>query len=343
MDEKETSTIQLDDQQFDRVMHILKEERHVYEVTLFQKIAFVLLTIWIVAFLLIVAYFLIFKSEPKIYGFFIGDTLAYISPLLLLLNLPLIYRILKNKWMMYRLRFTKTFIKEWKVRRHKKRFFGISIVTIITSILGSFLIFLAIYAVVFLKERELNFVLLVIGIGFTFIAFGLLVIGYERLKFFAELTKLKESFLKLREEQIQTPTPGTEVPITDLDLVTKIEQSQIDRDRAKVIESFMKSAPSELPEYALLKGRDLIKKIAGLDLDLRLQVEEQIERLSFEPHPEESLKDPSGDYWHLRVPETSLELKYTVDDSQRQVQIIALENVTERTMSASLPGGPPHE
>ena len=83
-------------------------------------------------------------------------------------------------------------------------------------------------------------------------------------------------------------------------------------------------------------------EIGQLDLELRLKVEDQIDQLSSEPYPKESLKDFSGEYWHLRIPDTSFELRYAVDENRRQIQLIALQPLSDQATPDPAPGNHDH-
>ena len=192
------------------------------------------------------------------------------------------------------------------------------------------------------EEISLLALILLLVLWGVIIGTYFLVLGKERLAFLVELASLEDSLKGSQLRARQAEAPGIEVPTEDLERVARIEQGQISRDRAEAIDSYRKSAGSEAPEYALLKSRNIMTDLGGLDLELRLRVEDRIEQLSSEPHPMESLKDTRGDYWHLGISGTALELRYTVDDRQRQIQLLAVQPLTEQAGPDPAPGDRDH-
>jgi hypothetical protein len=338
----ETPTPYLDEWQFKKVLAILRQERQAYLLTPFQKIVLRLLNVSV--YLLFATIFVRIVLEKLIntnIPFFIFRTLLYLLLILSLLNLPLFYKILKQKQLMRRLGLKKSFSKEWQVRRRERKFIKRLInksTSIVVNIVGLLLIIGTIGSI---GDKDLLRIFFVGTSGFALITWPFLRLGKERLEFFAELTSLEDSLLQYKLEAKQANSKVIEIPADYLDRVARIEQSQISRDRAEAIYSW-KAEASEGQEYALLKSRDLVSALARLALEDRLHVEDQIERLSSEPHPPESQRGVNSDNWRLRVPETSFEIVYIVDDIQRQIQITALAPPTDEVVPGPVPGGCAH-
>jgi hypothetical protein len=347
----ETPTPSLDEWQFKKVLGILRQERQAFLLTPFHKRVLRLLNVSVYLLFLILTCVVIYNigiillklnKIGYIWISLITGLAILFFIIFFVLNLPLFYKILKQKLLMRRLGLTKSFGKEWHIRRRQKgliRRLVNKIIVIVIYIFGIGSIIGGITA--FQEEKSLGLLIFLEALGFALVTWPFLRLGKERLEFFAELTDLEDSLLgyKLRAEQTQAP--GIEIPAEDLDRVARIEQSQITRERAEAIHTW-KSQASEVREYASLKSRDLISAMGALELENRLRVEDQIERLSSEPHPPESQRDVNSDNWRLRIPDTSLELVYAVDDVQRQIQVIALQPLTNDAMPGPAPGGRAH-
>jgi hypothetical protein len=355
----ETPTSQVDEPQFAQVLGILRQERQNYLLTRPQRVLFTLLNVFVYVFSLIWIPFILFLIIDKlmrpywgpywvnwgesIYQFLLPPMARllgiawFLAPILILLNLPLIYKIVKQKWRLRRLGLTETFRKHRQFRPRQKTS------TQILMIIGGMAVFYGLMRNLLAKEKiSLLGLMLLFVLGGVILGTYFLRLGKERLAFLAELASLEDSLKSSQLRARQTEAPGIEVPAEDLERVARIEQGQISRDRAEAIHSWRKSAGSAPPEYALLKSRKIMAELGELDLELRLRVEERIEQLSSDPHPRESLKDVRGDYWHLGISGTSLELRYAVDDKQRQIQLLAVQPLTDQVGPNSAPGDRDH-
>lgn len=391
---EETPTSQVDEQKFAQVLGILRQERQNYLLTHKEKLYFTLLKFFVYGFSLSFFPFIYFLAirglmrpywgtewenwAESIYTFLLTPMAgllgisSLVTLILLLLNLPLVNKIMQQNLRMRRLNFTDALRKERQLRFRRNNFLNILLLlgggAVCYGVVHHYLagqkaqteevvrlvkpdLALPPQLNELIKnlfgpaENRVPFIILVLvfGIfGFFIITIYFLNLGSERLAKLAELANLEDSLQSSQLRAQQVEAPDIEVPAEDLERVARIEQSQIARERAEAIVSYRQSASSEALEYALLKSRNIITEIGELNLELRLRVEEQIERLSSDPHPKESFKDSSDDYWRLRIPETFLELTYTVDDSQRQIQLMALQALTDRAGLDPAPGNGDH-
>jgi hypothetical protein len=122
-------------------------------------------------------------------------------------------------------------------------------------------------------------------------------------------------------------TDFVRIPSSDFDKLARIEDEQILRRRAEAIET----VAAEKPTYALLKSRTILTEAAQLDEETRLRVETYFRRLATDPNPAEATREADGTVWHLRVPETTLETLYVVDDVARRVELLSLRSLGQET------------
>lgn len=331
-------TSQFDEDQVSRIIGILREERQVLVLTPFQKRVFTLLRnsvygIIINILLIFLAYWFWEKSLPS----FIDISLVLLAALFffcilisLLLSFPLIRKMWKQRRLWQRLGLQRT-LEMQGLNRSGFKIVG-DILGVVFGILGAVAaILFSLGFLIMSREGKLTtgsaFVIAnFISLGIAFFAMPFLRIGKERLDLFDEMKNLEKVLFQSRLQAQKDGAEVIEIAAADVGRLAEIEQIYIARDRAQAIDSFQKE---DTADYNVLKSIESSKAIADLNLETRLRVEEGIQQLTEDPHPQEAGKDQSGNYWRLPVPDTAVQILYTVDESQRQVKIILLQTSSD--------------
>ena len=77
------------------------------------------------------------------------------------------------------------------------------------------------------------------------------------------------------------------------------------------------------------KRPQVTQVLKELSLDARLKVEDRIEALSTDPSPADATPAPDDASWTLRVPQTALEIVYSVDRPAGRIEILSVESLPE--------------
>lgn len=358
------STYTLDATRFDQALAILQREQQANTPSRQQEIVFMLLNIAvygfgivlgiIVAVALLSLLALIFSEEWATIFFWIVIILLFVLyipliaaavgiAILFFLNLPLIRKLWRQNRLVHRLGLSEALKAPWQAVRKKKRLRNI--LTLIVGGLGLLLMVGGlIFGVQFAKgvdwsagEDVLFFVsalLLLITVGAALIATHFMRRGKEQLEVVARLQSSLAGYKEAAEQAEGTPI---DIPAEEYEQIAQIERAQISRHRAQSIQAGFEEPGAAT--YLVQKSRTVRSAQAQLDPMTRLRVQNQIDALTTEPRPSGATEDPKTKTWRLRVPETSVEIDYSVDDATQRIKIFFLRSVTDDQTPNSEHGG----
>lgn len=103
---------------------------------------------------------------------------------------------------------------------------------------------------------------------------------------------------------------------------SRVETEQIARSRAQAITDSVKATARE---FSVLSSQQVRQAKSGLAPSDRLKVEAALDALMREPRPASAEQDAGTGLLRLRVNGTGLELLYSVDDSNLQLRVVALQ------------------
>jgi hypothetical protein len=149
-------------------------------------------------------------------------------------------------------------------------------------------------------------------------------------------TSLEDQFTQQEEGQ----ESGISISAEDYQKIAQIERSQISRGRIESIIADLEG--TDVNPFVIQKSRAAQNAQGLLDTKTRLQVQEQIDALMMEPHPPGVDEDSQTGILKMNVPQTSVIIGYTVDDTTRRVRILSVEDVSKKSASASENGGLQH-
>jgi hypothetical protein len=324
---------ELNQGEFDRVIHVLEGEQKAMQPSKAQRFSYWLYTAFVSGLVLsvLVTIALQFTQVQEISSansdvrilFLIAIVACFFGGIFsLLLNLPLAYKIIRQRLAVRRLGFSGTTAALWKAHQATHR---ISVIIGRTSMgLGIVLLLLGVGFGLFYRGDPTVSSMVGIGFGLLLIMFSILSAGKSWLDMMSnrwqEVTKLKESILSLKNT---APTPDGHIAISPeaIRQFAKIEKEQIARSRIKAV---AESASASKQEYSILSSRDALKAKAALNPSDRLKIEQAIDDLSLEPQPAGVEIDPSGRL-HCPVKGTDLALVYTIDNANRQLKLLSLQ------------------
>lgn len=129
---------------------------------------------------------------------------------------------------------------------------------------------------------------------------------------------------KLSEHLSDTSAGETvDIPVEDLNLMARIEEAQIERDRAEAIADARREARPD--DYGLLNSRRTMEAISRLEPEVRVRVQEQAAALTRVTQPANATWDESAGMWRLTVPDTNVQMSYLVDKEKHQIKVISVQ------------------
>lgn len=352
-------TSQFEEAQFTRILEVLKRERKAIALNRYHRWVF-----YLFSFVVLVNIFLIFSAFAyrilETYLFPFSNPIKFLQPLirsfkepfiislclapfLLLLNIPLIIKIFKQRRLWRQLGLKKILDEKRQARTGLSKLLGGLYIS--AGIIGICIIIWILYEAHWGSSppagEEYYFVIfLIIGILIIYISLPFIRFGKEQLVWLSELASelasMEESLLQVRHQAREEGIEGIKIAPADLKRLAVVEQSVIRQDRDQAISSFRNK---KVPEYTVLKSLESSKSIANLDLERRLRVEEEIQHLAEDPQPPESYLDRAGGFCRLPVPDTLLQILYSVDQVKRQVKVILLETLPGNEISSAGNGG----
>lgn len=352
--ENDGSTYALNAQQFEQALAILQREQQVSTPSPRQETIFKLLNIAIYGYAIAFGIFWLliapFEGLKRKFDLldealtYIGLSFLFLLPvgitILFWLNLPYVRQLLRQSTLVRRLGLLDALRAPWKTERRKKRWrnvldLGVRMLGLLALAVSSFMVF-----VMGLYTGGSDFFLSLgaaLLIGFTVVVAIIATYFVRRSKErLILISRLYSSLEKRKEEVAQDEDSRVPIPAKVYEKIAQIERAQISRERVRSILGSQEE-PGKF-SYVLQKSHAAQQTQASLDVTARLRVQDQIDALMTEPRPPGVTEDPKAGTLHLRVPETSVMIRFTVDDQTRRIQIISVESTSDDAPSPSDPG-----
>ncbi len=258
----------------------------------------------------------------------IGFVLCLFGALvLLLLNIPLMLKIGREKWHLRRLGLADASDVLWKAQGKERRWVAVT-GKIALGLAGVLFLGTVIMVIEEHKQPEIwwmavpNLLLTSVFVVFYFLQRGKAWLDMVASRW-QEITRLNESMRGLEEAAPASAEDRIAVPAEMIERFARVETEHIVRSRASAI-SQLATAPRS--NFSVLSSRDVLESKADLDIDTRLKVEDAIEELMVQPRPKGMQEDAAG-LLHQRVQGTDHEIVYAVDDAERRVRLLSLRRV----------------
>ncbi len=324
---------ELDRADFDRVVAVLEREQQAMKLSRAQRISYRLYTIFIWCFMLclfgaIIAAIYTKEGEPGRADNWltacvvIGMVCLLGGIVSLLLNLPLLFKIVRQQMVIRRTGFSGASSALWRAQRHTQRW------RVILRRVG-----LGVGVLAFVSGVVIGFAgggksiggWSAFGLGILFLMMYALSRGKAWLDMMsaqgADAGKLKEVMLNLRTGEGAAGATSIAVPSEAIAEFSRIESEQIARSRVTAIAESVNASKSE---FSILSSNDVRRMKAELTPGDRLKVEEAFDALMLQPRSSDAQPDAETGFLRQRVNGTELELLYTVDDAARQLKLVSL-------------------
>jgi len=348
--ETDASTYTLNAWQFEQALAILQREQQANTPSPRQENIFKFLNISIYGFGIayLASFLLLFvhslfglnsivhdKSETFDVLFAIDNIALFISAtaitLLFFLSLPYVRRLLQRRKLARQLGLWEALHIPWKTERRQNKLRNVSDVGIL--ILGFIMIGSSFVFFPMIGVKGLLFFVFFFVVGGAIIVTLSVRRSKERLGLIA---RLYSSLERYKDEVKQDKDSPIHIPAEAYEKIAEIERAQIARDRVQSIQGNLGKAGAS--PYVLQKSHTAQQAQARLDATTRVRVEDQIDALITEPHPPGITADPKAGAFDLRVPETSVIIRCTVDDQAHRIQILSVESTSNAAESSSEPG-----
>lgn len=354
--ENDGSTYALNAQQFEQALAILQREQQASTPSLRQEKIFKLLNIavygygiaagiWLLIGLLFAGLQRKFDSLNEVLAYIVVS-LLFLLPvgitILFLLNRSYVRQLLRQSKLVRRLGLLDALRAPWRTERRKKRWRNVLDLGVrILGLVGfSLMLFLIVVFTPWMTEmRGFDFFLSLgaLLLGFTVVVAIIVTYVMRQSKERLELISRLYSSLEKHKEKVEQDEDNR-VPISAkvYEKIAQIERAQISRERVQSILGSLEE-PGKF-SYVLQKSHAVQQAQASLDATTRLRVQDQIDALMTEPRPPGVTEDPKAGTLHLCVPETSIIIRFTVDDQTRRIQVISVESTSDDAPSPSDPG-----
>ncbi len=328
----------LDARKFEQTLEILRHEQKVLRPSPRQDLAFQLLRIGtycagaIVAAMVAVALVDWLTPGKDLADIFTGRSLLILFALGLLLlpissaiailfffNVPLIFKFLRHRKLIYDLGLTTALHEPWRAQRRSKR----TTITLATFAVGLGLLILGFLATVAreiftgdldLEEVAMFFFALVVGVA--------LVATYFMQRRRDRMEAVDQLLASLEETRSEAMEDTIDIPASAYRQIARIERQQIDHARKESILDFEQAEPAF---YSVTKSAQTREAQAALPLRDKQLVQDQIDSLAEAPFPEASREESRG-VRALEVAGTAqgVRIDYVVDEETRRLQIVSL-------------------
>jgi hypothetical protein len=329
----EVANQDLDPADFERIVAVLEREQEAMKLTRGQRISYRLYTIFIFCFILclfgaIISAIFLKDNEPGradkllIVCIVLGLICLVGGVVSLLMNLPLLYKIVRQRMAIRRMGFSEASSALWKAQRHTQRW---RVILRRVGLAVAILAFAAGVAIAFAGIGKKGGSWSVLGLGVLFLMTYALSRGKAWLDIMSaqgtDAEKLKDALLSLRKQEGGADAASIAVPSAAIREFSRIESEQIARSRVNAIAD---SANASQAEFSILSGNEVRRAKAELSPQNRLKVEETLDALMLEPKPPDAKPDAATGFLRLKVNGTELELVYAVDDTARQLKVVSL-------------------
>jgi hypothetical protein len=158
-------------------------------------------------------------------------------------------------------------------------------------------------------------------IGYMYVWLHRLRRGEERLRVVARLQSSLRGLKKSAAQPDKVQIAGDEY-----NQIARIEQAQISRARADSVESFASAAE---PTFVVQKSHSVRTAQLKLDPGVGLQVQDAIESLAAGARGRNATSGEAANLRWLKVPETTLEIGYSIDEAARRLRVVSLRPVAD--------------
>ncbi len=240
------------------------------------------------------------------------------SPLLLLLNVPLVGQIVRQRARLRRLGLRDLSIAMWRAHRKKRRWESIWLGVV--AVVGA-LVLLSATMLFAMGDATVGFSILwlLLLLGGPFVGYYFVQRAKDQLELAGDANRLLGSLQQLQKGA--GADEDIDVPAEAWASVAQIESAQIARQRVEAVAEGI-TAPSQ--EYRVLTARDVAAAKAELGLQDRLAVEDLVDEVGENPRAPEAVQDETDGLWRRRFANGEMALVYGIDEAQRQVRIVAL-------------------
>lgn len=346
---------ELDATQLDQALTILRKEQQANMPSRWQRISYVLLSVCVYGFVasfffnVIIIFFMrkswVYVLIPSVV---FGGILVILTLIILPLNVPLLRKLRHQIRLVRSLGLAQFFKAPWKSERRKRRLRNIMVLFVVLFGL-SVTVFQFVGTVVFtvfgvFEEgfdrleflMGLIIVLSDIIICLAFIFFLLMRRYKRRLEVVGQLHSSLAGYKDVADAAEIDEGTRIDIPTEEYEQIAQIERRQILFEREmNILASFEEP---DVSYYSVQKSHSLRKALNQLDPATRLVVEHQIDDLTSEPKLPGVTRDPETNISRLRIPETDLEIAFTVDHDNRRLNILSLQLVADDSTSSPKPG-----
>jgi hypothetical protein len=252
----------------------------------------------------------------------VGCSLA--TTVLFFVNLGLMNKLRRAASLRRQLRLSERLRASFRARRRHHPIrnavtFAVSVVGVLTSAVGLFGL------VESLREPDafgFEFAASLTVFGFTCVCIHFMARGAERLTVIAEL---RSSLLEGRNASNAPAERPIALAAADYDEISEMERRQISRARERSVEI---GRASNRESYVLKTSQAFRHSAIGLEAGIRGSIDERIHKLLVDPTPRDARLDEATGLRYVTVPDTPLEIAYTVDHDRRELRAFALRDRT---------------
>ncbi len=158
-------------------------------------------------------------------------------------------------------------------------------------------------------------------IGYMYVWLHRLRRGEERLRVVARLQSSLRGLKQSAEQQDEVQISGSEY-----NQIARIEQAQISRARADSVRSFASTAE---PTFVVQKSHSVRAAQLELDPGIGLRVQDAIESLAAGARGRDATSGEAAEVRWLKVPETTFEIGYSIDEAARRLRVVSLRPVAD--------------
>jgi hypothetical protein len=320
----QSSTTHLDAAMFEQALAVLDRERPSPREDRLFNLLYVL--VWSVVGL--TALYLLLRLR----GFPLGTGYVWIAravALLYILILPVLFvnsRLVQKLRRAARLRrrlsptFKRRLADHFKARRHQHQL--INLATLALGVIGQVIAVLGFLGLFFqllpddspINPARFTFFLVAGVFGVSCVSLHFIARGRERLDVIADL---RASLLASRNDANESQLTAEEY-----DEVTRIERLQIAADRRQSVRAATDTTLART--YSLKEHRGVRDAKLALPPDILVKVQDCIDRLKARPGDVDEVTQERGGIFHIRVPDTTLELGLTIDWHAREIKLLLL-------------------
>lgn len=197
---------------------------------------------------------------------------------------------------------------------------------VITFVLGIFFLSLAVLGYAAYARRE-QWVIGSLAVGMlSAIAAGIYITvsDYREFQYFSRISKLREDF----QSRLTKRGSDEDVVVSpkEQELLSQVEQQQVNRNVAKALESFNKTPKTF---YSIALASEVLDELGTLAEEKRYKLRELIDSFQLEPRPQNarhvlSSEATSGAIQQFEVASGGYQIQYAVNDEKQRIDVMDL-------------------